>query len=265
MTTEKGLATRVRGEISQDIFVAMDRLDDEQIIAEMRGLSLNEYVYEFEESGQKVRGLSKAGTDDASRLMAIKYGEILREVEVTLEMQDEEYGYFKAKVTRFVIGADGVERELESAIGQKRQGKFIIRRDGSNGGPNRFWYEQGGQKALRNAKQKLMPEPLKQAIIQEYINAGKVRRDPVVTTEEPPIDAEYTEQPEPQPRRTTARQTTAKPKTTEKREKTYVGDDGVRHCNLLLKNGNVCGDVVKEAQGQWGPWWSCPSYKEHAT
>lgn len=105
---------------------------------------------------------------------------------------------------------------------------------------------------------------------------------------EPAIEGEYTEEPAvdvptsmevegktiedypiieqppaPKPAKATAKRVAPKAKA-EKREKTYTGDDGVRRCNLLRKNGNVCGDIVKEAQGQWGLWWSCPNFKEHA-
>jgi hypothetical protein len=50
----------------------------------------------------------------------------------------------------------------------------------------------------------------------------------------------------------------------DKPEKTYVDDKGVRRCNLKLKNGKTCGQPVTERQGRYGPFWSCPNYKEHA-
>lgn len=46
-------------------------------------------------------------------------------------------------------------------------------------------------------------------------------------------------------------------------EKTYIDEKGTRRCNLMLKNGKVCGQPVKERQGRFGPFWSCPNYKEH--
>ncbi len=49
-----------------------------------------------------------------------------------------------------------------------------------------------------------------------------------------------------------------------KPEKTYIDEKGVRRCNLRLKNGEVCGQAVTERQGRYGPFWSCPDYKEHA-
>lgn len=51
----------------------------------------------------------------------------------------------------------------------------------------------------------------------------------------------------------------------EKPEKTYVDEKGVRRCNLKLKNGKVCGQPVTEREGRYGPFWSCPNYKDHAT
>ena len=51
----------------------------------------------------------------------------------------------------------------------------------------------------------------------------------------------------------------------EKPEKTYVDEKGVRRCNLKLKNGKVCRQPVTEREGRYGPFWSCPNYKDHAT
>jgi len=51
----------------------------------------------------------------------------------------------------------------------------------------------------------------------------------------------------------------------ERPEKTYVDEEGVRRCNLKLKNGKTCGQPVTEREGRYGPFWSCPNYKEHAS
>lgn len=166
---------RAVAQVDANVFLAFDRLDDDQIVQEMKGAALSAYVYEFNEGGTMVRGLSKTGTDDAARIMAVKYGEALREVDCWLEREDEEAAYFKAKVTRFTIRDDGTAIELDAAIGHKRQPKFTYPKAGGKKA-NQFWYEQGGQKALRNAKQKLMPETIKQAIIAMYVAAGKVRK-----------------------------------------------------------------------------------------
>lgn len=49
----------------------------------------------------------------------------------------------------------------------------------------------------------------------------------------------------------------------EKPEKTYLDEKGVRRCNLRLKNGQRCNTVVVEREGRYGRFWSCSNYKEH--
>lgn len=49
-----------------------------------------------------------------------------------------------------------------------------------------------------------------------------------------------------------------------KQNKTYIDEDGVRRCNKRLKDGTICGNPVVEREGKYGPFWSCPNYKEHA-
>jgi hypothetical protein len=47
-------------------------------------------------------------------------------------------------------------------------------------------------------------------------------------------------------------------------EKTYIDSKGVRRCNLKLKNGRICRQPVTEKGGQYGLFWSCPKYRDHA-
>ena len=47
-------------------------------------------------------------------------------------------------------------------------------------------------------------------------------------------------------------------------EKTYVDENGVRRCNRKLRDGSVCGASVTRREGRYGPFWSCPNYREHA-
>ncbi len=49
-----------------------------------------------------------------------------------------------------------------------------------------------------------------------------------------------------------------------KQNKTYIDEDGVRRCNKRLKSGALCGNPVVEREGKYGPFWSCPNYREHA-
>ena len=50
-----------------------------------------------------------------------------------------------------------------------------------------------------------------------------------------------------------------------KPEKTYVDGAGIRRCNLTLKDGRLCNAEVSEREGRYGPFWSCPNFKEHAS
>src|SRR5690242_11164339 len=47
--------------LSPQVFLEFDRADDDQIMAEIRGGVVEEYVYEFQQGGQTVTGLSLAG------------------------------------------------------------------------------------------------------------------------------------------------------------------------------------------------------------
>jgi len=48
------------------------------------------------------------------------------------------------------------------------------------------------------------------------------------------------------------------------REPTYTDERGIRRCNRKLTDGSVCGRPVKEREGRYGTFWSCPNYKAHA-
>ena len=44
----------------------------------------------------------------------------------------------------------------------------------------------------------------------------------------------------------------------------YVERDGQLVCNQKLANGSVCGGVGKMRTGRYGPFFSCPRYRQHA-
>ena len=154
------------------VFLEMDRKDDQQILA-----SLNDHVsaegakqlfYSFGtrgKHGQKVEALSKQGVDECVLHMLTK-NQVIREDSVTHEAdpQSETHRLFTAKASLWFKYADGEgnakETLLSTAIGTKRQ--EITNQWGK---PVDFWYEFGTQKALRNAKSKLIPINVKQQII----------------------------------------------------------------------------------------------------
>lgn len=154
-----------------DPFSLMDTLDDKAIIAELEGRVVDTWVYHFSQDKQDIWGLSKVGVDAACREMA-KLGEVIREIEVNFVVDPSSDGYFlfTAKAARFVVNKDGQEIELDSAIGTKRQANHHPK-----GGLNKFWFEQGSMKALRNARQRLISEDVRAKIMALAKKKGKIK------------------------------------------------------------------------------------------
>lgn len=166
--------------VTWDPFVAMDRLDDDAIMAELEGRTIKALVYEFKQDGGTVRGLSKVGVDSVAREMA-KQGEVLREMELDWAVDDDGAVLFKAKVGRYMVQTNQATGEihevlLDTAFGVKRQEKGY-----AGGRANPFWFEQGSMKAARNARMRLIREDLKQTVIQAAVNEGRVQK-----VEQPP-------------------------------------------------------------------------------
>lgn len=47
-------------------------------------------------------------------------------------------------------------------------------------------------------------------------------------------------------------------------ERTYLDEQGIRRCNQKLPDGELCGAKVNWRDGKYGPFWACPSYRQHA-
>ena len=150
-----------------ETLMLFDRQDDTQIAQRLRGTVLKEYVYAFKQMGQMIYGLGIDGAEACKRELA-KVGEVIREDEITIMYQDAERAFFQAKASRWFN-----ERKLDTTVELKNQAKYITRRDGSTEA-NPFWLEQGGSKAMRNAILNLIPEEIKQRVIQMYKEAAKI-------------------------------------------------------------------------------------------
>ena len=160
-------------------FELMDREDERQIVAELRGEVLEEYVYRFPgEDGKEVTGLSKVGIDAACREMARRL-EPIRELELTVENVSEEGAFFKCRAGRYALLPSGGEQLLDTTFGVKYQRRITTRRDGKQV-PNAFWWEHGAMKAARNARRRLIPEPLIRELIKQFLSEdrGKSLRVP---------------------------------------------------------------------------------------
>ncbi|HAX98971.1 MAG TPA: hypothetical protein DCY12_08845 [Candidatus Atribacteria bacterium] len=149
-------------------FWLMDRLDDELIKAELEGKLPDVLTYHFQDGGKEIWGLSKAGVDEAKAELA-KKGEVLRVLDVQFIDGDKD-GKFIVKVGRYAISSTGQEVLLDTTAGFKKQEKNTL-----TGKENKFWFEQGGVKAQRNAFHSLIPKTIIQGVIEYAKKSGKVK------------------------------------------------------------------------------------------
>jgi len=163
---------------SQDIFERFDEIDDKVILKELENQVVDDWVYHFVVDGHHIWGLGKVGIDACTRKMGEK-GVALREdyVNYGVDPTHPEFVLFTASVSKHVIGKAGAEATIESAIGTKRQ--WIMLKRKIQGVikivQNKFWFEQGSIKALRNAKSRLIPDEIKTKIIEFAKTHKKVR------------------------------------------------------------------------------------------
>jgi len=149
-------------------FLLMDAEDEKQIIAEMRGEIIKQYVYSYRDKGRLVEGLSLAGINAVSIHMA-EVGNPMRVLEQNIT-EDAEFIKAVIKVGRYSVKNDGTEVGLDSAYGAKRQAKFY-----ASGKANPFAFEQAISKAERNARKKLIPEKVIVELMKQYKKEGKVK------------------------------------------------------------------------------------------
>ena len=169
--TETALALRE----PLDIFAHFDALDDEAIVNELEGRLVQSAVYHFNQQGKELWGLGKTGVDWCATELA-KKGYIIRDEDLSYSQDptDPAYILFTAKVGKYFVDKTGMEAKVDAAIGTKRQWTKLKRQDGSTL-PDAFWYEKGSQKAIRNARMRLIPEETKAAIITAAKAGGRVK------------------------------------------------------------------------------------------
>lgn len=172
MSTQEPTTLARQPQFGPEPYLLFDRADDEGIIARVRGAALKRYVYHFKQGGQEIYGLGIDGAEACKRELA-RTGEVLEEDDVQIERDEPEAAYFKARCSRWATNKDGKRIKLDSALGMKRQAKFITRRDGTIE-PNPFWFEQGCSKAIRNAILNLTPMEIQERVIAAFKNRGQV-------------------------------------------------------------------------------------------
>lgn len=133
---------------------------------------VGEWRYTFSgKGGVVVEGLTAAGIRDGVRELA-RQGEVIRTLEVRLELDREEEAYFLARAARYSVRPDGTEVLLDTTVRGKRIAKYSTGRDGRRYF-DEAWFEQGVTKAARNAEMALMPLALKQWMLQQAEQADK--------------------------------------------------------------------------------------------
>lgn len=179
---------------THDPFQVMDAWDDEQFLAEMQGAVAKSLVYEFNQGGQTVTGLSKVGVDECCMALT-KRGEVIREEELEHKLIGEgeaAEALFQVRASRFSVAADGTEVRLDRVIGVKRQPLYTQTRAGLQFNPH--WYETGAMKAARNARFRLIPGSIREGVIAAARATGQVRSN-APRPHTPPADRNAGRQP----------------------------------------------------------------------
>ena len=147
--------------------------------------AVGEWRYAFRRKGQEIEGLSADGVQDGVRQMA-RQGEAIRCTDVHLESETDREARFIAKAGRYAIAPDGRELLLDSTLRGKRIPKWEVHSSDDQYGKwkkgdeyfNEDWFEHGVTKAARNAEEALMPEALKQWMLQAAKGVVKPQQAP---------------------------------------------------------------------------------------
>src|SRR3990170_6336586 len=162
--------------VEESVFAIMDSLDDDLVIAEIEKRVVDTWVYHFPaKEGPEIWGLSKKGVDQALEELE-KQGLVFEEdfCSVVLDPSDSDYLLFSAKVNKYRYDRNLNRIHLGSLTGYKRQWIREKRKDGSLT-TDRFYFEKGCAKALRNAKSRAISVELESKIIAFAKDKGKVK------------------------------------------------------------------------------------------
>jgi hypothetical protein len=144
-------------------FQIMDRADEQQILDELQGHYLTEFVYSFHAGNKDVIGLSWAGIKE----LAYRYGGI--QVESCSIEEKTDFWLVTCKALDIV--------KKNSRFGVATQNKMMKRRDGSSE-VDEFALQKATSKAQRNAIRALMPE----IAVKQYIDKFMAEKQGKPTT-----------------------------------------------------------------------------------
>ena len=136
-----------------EVFQALERRDENQILAEMRGEFLEELVYSIDIQGRRVTNLSYAGVKEATRrrgnleILEVHTEETEEEIRALVKVRDH-----NNRID--VLGASSAEKKKP------------------------FSYTLAVNKAERNAFAKLIPAKWYAVLIDEYLQRKQIRSTP---------------------------------------------------------------------------------------
>lgn len=165
---------------AKDLF---EQIDTGELVADLEKRVTDAWAYEFQMDGKPVRGLSAAGARESAVAIAHQSGGQLVIRVIGLESMVEEPDCFKAtvKAGAYVIGiVNGKPLELLTAtsIGYAKQPKYGIRKDKTKWAVNHAEVI-AVSKAERNAIAHLIPDRIKQKILEVALQRGKVQSEEV--------------------------------------------------------------------------------------
>lgn len=141
-------------EITPSEYKIMDGQDEQQVLEELQGHYLTEFVYSFKAGGRDVIGLSWAGIKE----LAYRYGGIQVD---SCNIED------KGDFWLVTCKASDIKRS-NSRFGVATQSKTMKRRDGTVE-PDEFALQKATSKAQRNAIRALMPEIAVKQYIDQFL------------------------------------------------------------------------------------------------
>ena len=144
---------------SYEEFAIMERKDEEQILAELKGHYLEEFVYSFDHAGRRVIGLSWAGVKEC----AYRMGGI-----DVVDCRVEDKGDY------WLVLAKAVDRTTGSGrYGISTQPKKMKLKDGSEQ-EDLFSLPKALSKAQRNAIRGLIPEQYIKTFLDHYLQEKRI-------------------------------------------------------------------------------------------
>lgn len=158
---------------STDVYRAMDRNDEVQILDELMGRAIKSMLYSFEQKGQLLTDFTVAGVNETIRVMNERGGTqvgISEQPPIVDEFTEGEERYFRclvfARDARFPeSGRWGTAVEPVMMV-TKAKGKIW----------DKFALTKALNKAQRNALRAFIPEDFRQTIIAMFLQQGRVEK-----------------------------------------------------------------------------------------